>query len=35
MDFSELTVLLFKTDNSAELGETTALADPQGEALAE
>ena len=29
----ELTVLLFKTDNSAKHSETTALADPQFEAL--
>jgi len=28
MDFNELTVLLYKTDNSAERSETTALADP-------
>ena len=28
--FSELTVLLFKTNNSAEQSETIALADPLG-----
>ena len=35
MDFSELIVLLFKTNNSAERSETTAQLTRMGEALTE